>query len=145
LERVSRDVSEIGEYVRHLVAAKIDGVRLAIRKAIIATALGLFGLLAAAALLITSIVLLLTGLSGAFTDWFDSPLWVGDLLAGGLALALLGVAIFVVHRRIASASRRKTIAKHEQRHAEQRGRFGHDVRARAAARRASERVGVPPA
>src|SRR5690348_17351169 len=59
-------VAEVRAYAAHFVAAKIDGIKVSIRNAGIYAALGVVGLIALAAVIATTVALLLVGISGAF-------------------------------------------------------------------------------
>ncbi|HVR73939.1 MAG TPA: hypothetical protein VMT52_06380 [Planctomycetota bacterium] len=121
-----KDVRELREYAAHFVAAKIDGVKARVRAIVLKAALGLAALLFGAVLVSTGIVILLAGLVNGAAVLFGDRLWAGQLLVGGGLLAVVGGTVSWVlwsSRQV----RKKVKRKYEQRHARQRGQFGHDV------------------
>src|SRR5437588_5087412 len=59
-------IAELRAYAGHYVAARIDGIKVSVRNAGIYAALGIVGLIALAALIATTVALLLVGIAGAF-------------------------------------------------------------------------------
>lgn len=135
LRSVMHDLAEISEYVSYLASSQLDTIKLSFRNALFGVFLGLVSLIAIGGLLVTGIVLLLTALGGALAALFDTHVWVGNFVAGALAIALGSVGVFLGHRQFAIAGQRRTVKKYEHRRSEQRARFDHDVADRAAAQR----------
>ena len=119
-------VAELQEYIAYYVSAKTDAIKLSARKAIIAIALGLIGLLAVVAAVAAAMVMLLHGIAEAIGSALGRP-WLGELIVGAGFFALLGIGAFVGVRVVTSGSRKKTVEKYESRKTAQRSRFGHHV------------------
>jgi hypothetical protein len=122
---------ELGEYVSYLLAAKLDGIKLAVRNAGIYAALGVVGLLAGGALVVTAVVLLCRGIAGGLGALFGGRLWLGELVTAVLVLALTGVGVWWVMGRMTKASRERMVKKYASRQQQQRARFGTDVHERS--------------
>jgi hypothetical protein len=129
---VGTHFNELKEYASYYIAAKADGVRASFRNLGLYAALGVVGLLAGGAIVVTSAVLLLTGLAGAIGAIFepDKP-WVGDIAIGLLILAGIGVGTMLFMKKFTAASRERTVKKYESRTQQQRVQYGHDVHERA--------------
>jgi hypothetical protein len=120
-----RHFAEIREYAGFYVAAKIDAFRLGIRNVIFLAALAVLGLIAAAAVIVTAVVLSLEGVAGALA--VVMPLWAANLIIGVAFLLVLALAILIVLSRLSKSSRLQTVNKYESRKQCQQTRFGHDV------------------
>lgn len=121
-----KDVRELREYAAHFVAARIDGAKARVRAVAVKAALGLAALLFGAVVVSTGIVILLAGLVNGAAVLFGDRLWAGQLLVGGVLLAVVGGTVSWVlwsSRQV----RKKVKRKYERRHAQQRAQFGHDV------------------
>ena len=128
---VKTRLSELGEYAGYLLSAKLDGIKLSIRNAGIYAALGVVGLLAGGALVVTAAVLLLRGIAGGLGALFGGRLWLGELVTAIVFLALIGGGAVFVVSRMTKASRQRTVKKYDSRKQQQRARFGTDVCQRA--------------
>ncbi len=124
-----RQFTELREYAGYYIAAKIDAFRLGLRNVIFMAALGVVGLIAAAAVIVTAVVLALEGLAGALA--VVMPLWAANLIIGVALLLVLALAIFIVVSRLTKSSRLQTVNKYESRKQSQQTQFGHDVSDRA--------------
>src|SRR5262249_19560597 len=121
-------LAEFRAFLAHYLATKADAAKLSIRKIVFATALGILGLLAGSALLIAAIVILLMGIANAIGAIFTPPKpWVGELVVGVVVLATVGIGAVIAMRKFIGASRARTVAKYESKHAQERRKFGHDV------------------
>lgn len=126
-------VAELREYAAYFVAAKFDGVKVTVRNLGIYAALGIVALIAMSAVITTSVVLLLVGLSMAIGAIFDpDQFWAGALIVGVLVLGGLAGGIVFGMKRLTNTSRAALVKKYESRQREQRINFGHDVRGREA-------------
>src|SRR5687768_9217043 len=75
--------AELKEYASYYVAAKADGIKTSFRNLGLYAVLGIVGLMAGGAVVVTAAVLLLTGIAGAISAIFRSDLtppdrtWIG--------------------------------------------------------------------
>jgi len=129
---LSTRFAELGEYVSYLLSAKVDGIKVSLRNAGIYAALGVLGLLAGGALIVTTVVLLLRGIAGGLGALFGQRLWLGEIVTAVLFLAILGVGTWFGLNRMTKASRERTVKKYASRQQQQRARFGTDVHERSA-------------
>jgi len=126
-------LAELREYAAYFLAAKADAIKASFRNLGLYAALGIVGLLAGGALIVTAAVLLLTGLAGAIGAMFDPDRpWVGNIAVGLLVLGGIATGTMLVMKKLTRASRERTIRKYESRKQQQRVRYGHDVHERAA-------------
>jgi membrane protein implicated in regulation of membrane protease activity len=137
LQDLMRDLAELRSYAKHFVAAKLDGVKLGVRKVLLRGAFAVVGLVFTAALVITGAVLLLSGLSGAFGALVGIP-WLGDLITAGLFFALLTIGVIVADRALVQRFRKALTRRYDARKAAQRLHHGTDVEHRAAENARSE-------
>ena len=126
-----QSIGELREYARYFLAAKLDGIKLSLRTTGIRAALGLIGLLALGALVVTSVVLACTGVAQLLALAFGGRAWAGNLVAGLLLLFLLGGGVVMGMKYLAGSLRRRTVRKYELRRTRQRADLGHDVAQRA--------------
>lgn len=139
--RAARNFAELKDYVGYFLAAKMDGIRLSVRNLGLYAVLGTLGLIAGGAIVVTSAVLLLTGLAGAIGAIFDPDKpWVGEILVGLLVLGGLAGGTVLMMKKLTKASRERTVKKYESRQRQQRVEYGHDVaeRGREPAARAGQ-------
>ena len=125
-------LGELKEYASYYVAAKADGFKASFRNLGLYAALGVVGLLAGGAIVVTAAVQLLTGLAGAIGAIFepDRP-WIGNIVVGFIILAAIGVGTMLFMKKFTAASRERTVKKYESRQQQQRVQYGHDVHERA--------------
>jgi hypothetical protein len=128
-------LGELKAYLAYYLAAKADSMRLTLRRAGIFAALGLVGLFALGALVVTAVVLVCGGIAQLLTVAFGGRAWAGNLVTGTVVLALLGLGIWLGLRRVTQGSRERTVKNYELRRKRQRADFGHDVAQRAAEER----------
>jgi hypothetical protein len=124
-------LSELAEYVSYLIAAKVDGIKLTLRNVAIFAALGIVGLIAGGAMVVTSVVLLCYGVARGLGVLFGGRIWLGDLVTGILLLALIAGGTMFALKSIGKSSRERTAKKYAARQQQQRAKFGQDVRQRA--------------
>jgi hypothetical protein len=124
---------ELKEYVNLYVAAKTDAFKASMRNVVIFAALGVVGLIAAGAFVVTSVVLLCLGIAHGFAALVGGHLWAGYLIAGVLLLGLLAGGVIVGLKVMANASKKALVKKYELRQRDHRERFGHDAADRAVA------------
>jgi hypothetical protein len=125
--RLSDHFSELGDYATYFVRAKLDGARVSVRNAVIWTAVGVVALVVLFAMLATSVVLLIGGISEGLGVLFGDRLWLGRLATGLLGLAILGGSIALGIIRVKASMRMKRIRQYEEYKALQRARHGRDV------------------
>jgi hypothetical protein len=139
LKHAMRAFGELREYAGYFVAAKLDGIKLTVRRVGTLAVVGVIALLAGGAIVATAAVLLCVGLAQAVATLFahDNGVprtWLGNLIVGlVLLLGIGGGAYFLVSRLIGS-SKKATVKKYELRRQRQRADFGHDVLQRASER-----------
>lgn len=127
-----KEFGELKEYAAYYLAAKWDGIKLSIKRAGIFAAVGIIGLIAGGAAVVTAVVLLCTGLAELISKIPDpNQPWLGNLVVGLLLLGMMGLTIYLGLSRLNKASRQRTVEKYETRQRRQRGDFGHDVRQRS--------------
>jgi len=133
-----KSLGEAREYLGYLVSAKLDGVKLTLRRVGILAALGVVALLAGGAIVVTASVLLIAGLAQAlgvlFAGDYGPRVWLGNLIVGFGVLLLIGGGTYFLMSRLFGASKRATVKKYELRRQRQRADYGHDVLQRASER-----------
>jgi len=133
LRGVARLVAEVREYGAHYVSATLDQWKVVARNVGVYAVLGVIALLAGAAVVVTSVVLLLVGLAIAIGKAFEpDQFWAGALIVAVVVLGGLGVSVVVGLKWISRTSRAALVKKYEERQRQQRVAFGHDVRGRDA-------------
>ncbi len=124
-------LSELAEYVSYFISAKVDGIKLTMRNVAIFAALGVVGLIAAGAMVVSSVVLVCYGIARGLAVLFGGRVWLGDLVTGILLLALIAGGAYFGLKSIGKSSRERTAKKYAARQQQQRAKFGQDVRQRA--------------
>ena len=102
-------------------------MKLALRRRGIRAAIGLIGLVALAAMIVTAVALLCIGLAQLVSAWCGGRAWAGNLVVGIALLGLLAGGLIVGMRYIGEHSRKRTVQNYELRRKRQRTDFGHDV------------------
>jgi hypothetical protein len=123
-------VQELREFAAYLVAAKLDGIKVSLRNAVLYAGLGVVGLIALSTLISTAVVLVCVGMAIALAALFGSW-WAGVLVAGVLILWLIFGGGYLGMVMITRSSRERTVRKYEQRKQQQRAAFGRDVHQRS--------------
>lgn len=126
-------LGEIKEYASYYASVQTDAIKGKITWIGVYAALGVVGAVIGAGVLVTIGVLLITGIAGGLGELFGRA-WLGQLVTAIGLLALLGIGVFVGLKLLRNSLKRKLMAKYEQRHQEQRRRYGSDVGQRAAER-----------
>jgi membrane protein implicated in regulation of membrane protease activity len=122
-----RRFDELKEYVSYLIAAKIDAYKLMMLNAAVYGALGVIGLLAGAALVVTAVALTCIGVAEGLAALFGGRPWLGNLVTGVLLLGAVATAALVGLKFLSRQSRQRTLKKYAARQQQQRARFGEDV------------------
>ncbi len=125
------NLGELKEYVSYFLAAKLDGVKVSFRNLAIYAVLGIIGLIAGGALVVTAIVLLCLGLSHALGALLHHTSWAGDLVVGLLLLGGIAAGVVFGMKALTGTSHKNTVKKYETRQRDQRINYGHDVHERA--------------
>jgi tetrahydromethanopterin S-methyltransferase subunit G len=131
LKDVSTRLSELGEYVSYYLTAKVDGLKATGRNIGIYAALGVVGLIAASAMIMTLVVLTFVGIAHGIGDLLWDKWWLGDLITGVLFLTLLAVGAMIMMKKLTASSRERTVKKYAARQQQERTQFGTDVQQRA--------------
>jgi len=135
---LQQQFEELQAYFTHFVHAKIDGFLLSARQLALWAVLGIIGLIALVGLIITAIVLLLSGAASGLGLLFGGHLWAGQMVIGMTTLILLTVSVFVAMRAWQHRSRQQKVQHYDERQLQQRAAFGHSV-----ADRATESAAIP--
>ena len=144
LKDASARLSELKEYVGLLVAAKVDGVKLTLRKIVFYAILGVVAAVIGVAMLVTAAVYVLSGIAGGIGALFPDPYgwWAGRLIVGLLVVGGTLVGVMMLTKSLTGSSRKRTIEKYENRKRIERDVYGHDVAERAREQAQRERQGT---
>ena len=144
LKNASARLGELKEYVSLLVAAKVDGVKLTLRKIVFYAILGVVAAVIGVAMLVTASVYVLSGLAGAIGELFPEPYewWAGRLIVGILVVGGTLVGVMLLTKSLTGSSRKRTIEKYENLKRIERDVYGHDVAERAREQAQRERQGT---
>jgi hypothetical protein len=127
LQRLLEQIRALGEYVSYSVAARTDSLKLGLREAVLAIALGALAFVLIVGLSIAAGYFVLSGLAGGLSVLFGDRAWLGNLVAGLLLLAGLGGGLSYSVARHGRTARERTVDKYEERRARQKKRFGRSV------------------
>lgn len=111
-DAATTNLADIAANLRLYIAAKIDALKISLRRLLLFTILGVLACIALTSLLVTTVVLVCIGIADALADLFHSR-WLGDVTAGVLLLACIVSPILVVYGWIAKSSYKKARAKYE--------------------------------
>jgi hypothetical protein len=146
LKQASSRLGELKEYAGLLVAAKVDGLKLTLRKIVFYAILGVVAAVIGLAMLVTASVYVLSGLAGAIGELFPEPYewWAGRLIVGILVVGGTLVGVMLLTKSLTGSSRKRTIEKYENRKRDERSVYGRDVaeRAREQARHERQATGA---
>jgi hypothetical protein len=131
-------LAELRAYAQQYVSAKTDLAKHTARKIAVFAVLGLVGLVAAGAMLITALVLLLAGIAGAIGAAAGGRMWVGNLVVGFLVLGIFAGGAMAGLGILKKAWMKATVKKYELSQQQQRDAFGRSSRDRTAAAGAVE-------
>lgn len=123
-----RRIAELKAAAAHFAAAKRDRLMVTVRQAVWVAIGGVIGLIVLAAVLVTSVVLLLRGVSGALAAICGHIDWLGDLLCGLVILVFIGGATWSMKNRSLAASRLRTMKAYEDLEARERAASGSEVK-----------------
>jgi hypothetical protein len=139
--RLQKQVEELQAYFTHFVSAKVDSAVFSARRLAVWTVLGVVGLIALAALIVTAIVLALNGVAHGLAVLFAGRLWLGQLVVGGGILILLVLSILIGVRTWQTRWRQQKVQQYDERQLQQRVAFGHSVADRATEERSLQQQG----
>src|SRR5207249_11961447 len=108
-------------------SARLDAIKLSLRNVVIFAALGILGLFAGAALIITAIVQVCIGLAQMVAHVCGDRMWAGNLIVGALLLISIAAGAIFGLKAAANSSRKRTVAKYELRQHQQREQYGRDA------------------
>jgi hypothetical protein len=131
LHRLQQQIAELREYLAHFVSAKVDGVVLSVRQLAIWGVLGVVGAVALAGLVVTALVLLLDGAATGVALLLGGRLWLGQIVVGGVVLALLALGMMLGMRTWQRRWHLQKVQQYDERQLQQRTIFGHSVADRA--------------
>jgi len=107
-----RVLAELGEYVRYYISATLDQWKIVGRNVGIYAALGIVGLLAAATVVVTAVVLLLVGLAIAIGKAFEpDQFWAGAVIVAVVVLGGLAGAVVFGMKWLSRMSRAALVKK----------------------------------
>jgi hypothetical protein len=124
-------LAELKEYVAYYATVRVDMLKVTVRNLGIYAALGVVGLIAVGAMVVTAVVLLLRGIAGAFAQLFSGHPWLGDLITAVLFLGVMAAGVVIVMKKLTGTFRSQTVKKYEDRLHREREQFGHDIHERA--------------
>ena len=127
VQELQRQYEELLEYVRFYLAARVDTIRVALRRTVLSLVMGTLALFVAGAALATCTVIGILGIANLIGQLLGDRLWAGYLITGFGALLIVGLALLLFSSRLKRTSRERTASKYARRRQEQRARFGRDV------------------
>ena len=131
LKDIGTRISELGEYASYFLTAKWDGIKVSLRNVGIMAALGVVGLMAGGAFIVTLVVMLLRGIAYGLGDLMGDKWWLGELITAVLFLSAIGVGVMIGMKKLTQSSRERTAKKYAARQQTERTQFGTDVQQRA--------------
>jgi len=132
-------LAELKEYALYFVTAKLDGIKLSLRNAVIYAGLGIIGALAGGAVIAVAAALLVIGAAHGIGAALGGHAWLGDLIIGVMVLAVVGIGAVMAVKWLTKSFHQQLVNKYQGRQQEQRRTYGHDVNQRANEQRASKR------
>jgi hypothetical protein len=120
-------LAELREYVAYYVSARLDRLKLSLRRAGLLAAVAVVGLIVGSTVLVCGAVLLCVGLAQAISAVLGGRAWAGNLIVGISILLLVGGGGWLGLRWLRGSLRKRTVQKYELRQTRQRDAFGRDV------------------
>jgi hypothetical protein len=112
---VKRHLDQAREQAGRYVTAQLDRVRALVRNVVLFGVLAAAGAVIGATVLVTAAVLLCVGTADGIGELLGGRLWAGDLIVGGVVLAIIVAGGFLFVRRIVGSARRQTMQSYEKR------------------------------
>jgi hypothetical protein len=128
LSAVFKQLAEAIEYLAYLLAAQVDRVKLKIRNIILLAAIGVIAVAMAAAFLVCTVWLLLSGIAGGIGELVGDRPWLGSIITSVVILIIATIAFWIVYRRVQSSGWKAVRKRYERRQCEQKARFGREVK-----------------
>lgn len=119
--------AEMWAYVGHLVAAKFNARVHSIKRAALATALGMVVVGVSAVALATAVVLALVGFTNGLGILLGGRVWLAQIIVGVGMLGLMALTLLIIRNAMLKKWKLITAAKFEGRAHAQRIRFQRDV------------------
>ncbi len=127
----SERLREVRDYASLYIQARIDKIKVSLRNLAVLTVLGIIGLLAGGAIVVTAAVLLCSGIAEGLTVLFGNRMWLGDLVTAILIFGAIGGGVYMAMARLTKTSKERTVNAYEQRKRQQCADHGTDVHERA--------------
>lgn len=127
---------ELSAYIGQYINAKVGGVRASVRNLVIYAILGVLGLIAGGAMIVTAASIIVLGLAQMVGHFLGDRIWAGNLIVGVLLLGAVVLVTVMAVKKMFNSSRQATVNSHERRLKQQRVTLGHDARQRSAEYRA---------
>lgn len=124
---------ELQSHASYFIAVQKELATTRVRNLVLKAVLGVLGLIAGTAVIITAVVLLLVGAANGLGALFGGRNWLGYLIMGVLILGGLAAVVGIGMRRIKRSAREQTVSRLEQRKEAQRQQFNHTATERAGA------------
>jgi hypothetical protein len=124
---------ELREYFLYYVSARADSARLGLRNALFSMTLAALAFVVVASLSVAATWFVLNGAAEGLGVLLGNRPWAGSLVTGLILAAGLGGGMYGTVVRLKKTAREGTVAKYENRQAQQQVRYGHNVADRAAA------------
>ena len=121
--RVVTYLAELRDYAAIYASAKADKLKQSMRQIVLYAALGIIGLIAATAYIVTAVAVAILGMSEGLGHLFGERVWLGHLVTGLVLLSVLALVVYIMVRRMTSNSRRRTIEKYARRKQQHAARF----------------------
>lgn len=127
LHTVRQLVSELTDYAKHYLTARLDRLAFSVRRVMFLAVLGMGAAIVGLAALIYATILLMSGVAEALGLIFGNRPWLGSIVTGLLVLGVSGIVTYYVVSSIAGKSRKQVHDRYEALKAQQRQQHGHDV------------------
>lgn len=127
LRAIGQRFNELAEYVSYFIAAKVDSTKVTLRNVAMYAALGVIGLVAAGAMIVSAVVLLCWGIAMALSALFGHRPALGYSVTGILLLGLIAGGVWFGLKKFTGTSRERLVHKYVTRQQQQRSKFGRDV------------------
>lgn len=122
-----RQVEQLKEFVAYYGSARWDALKASLRNTMLKAAVVVAGLFALGGILVAAGVLLMTGLADGLSRLLNTGPWAGNLLAGTIILAILGIALAVGMKALRRRWRQQLEQKYDERRLQERIKYGQDV------------------
>jgi hypothetical protein len=138
LQAAIASLHEAKAYFLHMLYAKADAAKASLRLLVLYALLGVFGILVAGTIAITSTVLLVVGVAGGLAQLLDGRTWLANLIVGVSVIVVASLGMTFGYRLMTGRFARAVVTKYEAMMREQKTQFGHDVEEKAHESRAHQ-------